>query len=237
MSSTALRKRQLSTAWHHFDHKSSLSRTFSKFADTMKSTSSASSGRFLLKKPSCKIKEWAFSFLSVTEVNLGEDEDDGEEEEDPAESGHQVDPPGIKTMRVIFLFWKKKRPAWWGDRFKLALGQSQRHNCLVVVPHLKIKHFRFFIKALHFTMSKEFVDRSSWSHSVLVTVGKSVFASGNRFFEAEFATKRNRKVLSMWYLTSMINNWLCQRHLLKNFRSLQKYIEKECVDVFSPDSA
>ena len=40
----------------------------------------------------------------MTEVNLGEDEDDGEEEEDPAESGHQVDPPGIKTMRVIFLF-------------------------------------------------------------------------------------------------------------------------------------
>ena len=57
-----LGKCQLLTAWLHFDHKSSLSRTFSKFADTIKSTSSASSGRFLLKKPSCNIQELALSF-------------------------------------------------------------------------------------------------------------------------------------------------------------------------------
>ena len=42
----------------------------------------------------------------MTVVNLGEDEDDGEEKEDPAESGHQVNPPGIKTVKlavIVFL--------------------------------------------------------------------------------------------------------------------------------------
>ena len=46
---------------NHFHHKSSLSRTFSKFADTMKSTSSASSGLFLLKNPSWKFQKWSSS--------------------------------------------------------------------------------------------------------------------------------------------------------------------------------
>ena len=126
---------QLLTGWHHFDHKSSLSRTFSKFADTIKSTSSASSGRFLLKKPSCNIQEWALSIFWW--VNLCQDENDGEEKKDSTESGHQVDPPEIKSVLktpcAIVIIRRQSDIENRRDQLGAATGSSWRSGRAIVI--------------------------------------------------------------------------------------------------------